>query len=643
MELNLKESISEHLFGMESATRSFYRRSISTIKKTIHISPPRKMLDKWEESIEKFYLNLQRGNDFLHELNENLILKSSPEKFERVLDLLHWRLNWDKRDIDYKDNSLVEFRSLSAREVAQSISNNSTVFTSGFGSNGRCALFFWAIREEFEKNSHPQNLTWISVSAQGGRGKVPGTIEELGVPGLLQTYISGHLETAKSLLKLAEEGQLELHTLPQGELSFLLEEQAKGNSSILSKTGLGTFLDPTIGRGSAVMYGDSKYIQTAQTEDGERCLQYSIPLIDVALISAPYCDKQGNIYFDKASAITECREAALAAKANGGKVFVATSKIIDAMPDKVGIDAECIDGIVVYPENEQMGGIQQKKYWNMFTENAREDVDEALSSINLINSFMGITPFRRKLDSILSRMAMHVFMDGVKQGSVINLGVGMPEEVGKILYKTGVYKNLNFTTESGVFGGVPTPGIFFGAAINPVRIGSSSEMFHLYEEKLDICVLGFLQVDSQGNVNVSRRGNTVRDFIGPGGFCNISQSAKVIVFIGSWMTGGKSEWDDQQVKCIRRGEPKFLAQVDEITFNGQQALQDGKQVFYISDVGLFRLTPEGLKLVYVFPGVDVKRDVLGFAKAKILVDAAKPAPRYLFSEQEFNGRMQEKL
>ena len=163
--------------------------------------------------------------------------------------IIRWRLSWSKKDLDYKPKHPSSKKFISAREAARLIPDGATVFSNGLAGNARCSVFFWAIREVFQKTGHPRNLTWVNVGAQGGRGKVPGTIEEIGLPGLMERYVAGHLETCKAQLHLAENGQLELHTLPQGVMSLLLEAQAKGETHRRSDVGLGTFLDPRVGAG----------------------------------------------------------------------------------------------------------------------------------------------------------------------------------------------------------------------------------------------------------------------------------------------------------------------------------------------------------------------------------------------------------
>lgn len=533
-----------------------------------------------------------------------------------VSHLVKWRLTWDKKDLYYKPKGYGN-KFITALESAELIKNSSTIVSTGLAANGRCSIFFWAIRELFLQTGHPKDLTWLSVGAQGGRGKVPGTIEELGIPGILKKYIAGHVETAKSLLKLADEGELELHCMGQGMLSLLLEAQGRGMDHLDSKIGLGTFLDPRVGHGSCISpNAKESYISV---EDDK--LRYRLPKIDTALASAPYADREGNIYFRNAASLTEIKDAAAAAYYNGGKVIIAVGDIIDRSMEEISIPSEQVSYIVVNPRNEQTGSIPQKKYWPMFTVNSHVDTHKAIEEVKFINNFLKITPTRKEIDNVLARIAADFFTNIAKKGSIVNIGVGYPEEVCRILYESGLYKELTFTTETGVYGGLPVPGIFFGAAINPTRIESSSWMFKLYKEHLDIAMLGFLEVDSFGNVNVSNRGMTMMDYVGPGGFIDIINGAKQIIFVGSWMAHSKMSIANGKLKIEKTGTVKFIDKVHEITFSGDQGIKLGKRVYYITNVGVFRLTERGLELVEVMPGIDIEKDILQVSKAKIHLPA----------------------
>lgn len=502
---------------------------------------------------------------------------------------------------------------ITAAQAARKIPDGSTVISVGMAGHARCSIFFWAIKDTYLKTKHPANLTWLTVSAQGGRGKFPGTVEEIAVPGLLSEYISGHVETTKHQLQMAADKKIELHIMPQGEITELLNAQGTGGRTILSETGIGTFLDPDFGGGTAVTpHSQKSYVK----RQGDK-LEYTLPPIDVALFNAPYADREGNIYFKNASTITEIREASLAAHHNKGKVMATVSAIIDKDESAISLPAQFVDHIVVNPWNEQTATIKQKNYWPMFTEGAQVDMDEAIGKLRKISAIAAGSPRRGPIDNTLARMAASLFVSVARKGNLVNLGIGLPEEVGRLVYEGGLYHDLTFSSETGVYGGLPTPGLFFGGAINPQKMYSSAWIFNHYKTHLDVTVLGLLQVDSMGNVNVSRQGSNVTEYVGPGGFMNIAACAKTIIFIGSWMAKAEFRLKNGKLTVVKKGIPKFVDRLHEVTFNAQEALKKGKRIFYVTTIGIFKLTENGPELIQVMPGIDIERDVLGTSTAKI--------------------------
>jgi propionate CoA-transferase len=288
---------------------------------------------------------------------------NTTDKLKLLAHAIKWRLTWNHHDLDYIPENSQNKKFITARDAAKLISDDAVVFSSGLAGNGRCTIFYHAIRDRFVHEEHPKNLTWIHCGAQGGRGKVPGTIEEVGLPGLMKRYIAGHIETAKAQLALAEQGLLEICILSQGVISMLLEEQAHGNNILETEVGVGTFIDPRTGRGSSLTEGSAcPFVNVAP--NGK--LQYTLPLIRFALCSASYADPEGNIYFHHSNIISESLPAAAAAKYNGGKVMVSVGGIIPKNESLIRLKANDVDYIVVDPYHEQAASIPIKHYWPMF-------------------------------------------------------------------------------------------------------------------------------------------------------------------------------------------------------------------------------------------------------------------------------------
>ncbi len=544
------------------------------------------------------------------------------EKLQLIAHVLRWRFTWSKRNLDYKPPEPVSSKFITAREAAALIPDGACVVSSGIAGNARCSAFYWAVRESFLRSGKPRDLTWMNIAAQGGRGKVPGTVEEIAIPGLMKQYIAGHLETAKAQLRMCEAGQLQIHTMPQGVMSFIFDAQSRGENWVDSDVGIGTFIDPRHGGGTAIHPNAQENLVSPAGE----LLRYTLPKMEVALFCAPYADADGNIYFHHAATLSENLSSLRAARINGGKVMVTVSGLIPKDPERISLHAEEIDYVVVHPYNEQTATIRQRRYWPAFSLGAVQHTGKTMEKVKFINHFLKITPVRNKADYAAARLGAMLFAEKVPAGSIINIGVGYPEELARMVIGQGLGERFTFTTEAGAYGGLPAPGIFFGAAVNPEKLISSTEMFRLYQERLGACVLGFLQVDSEGNVNATLRGRRIIDTVGPGGFPDIARGARRIFFIGAWMDRARFRLDGDRLVLEQPGKPKFVDKVDQVTFSAREALRLGKEVYYITHTGAFQLTPEGLRLMYLMPGIDLKRDVLDACSARILLPEGGEAP-----------------
>ncbi len=538
--------------------------------------------------------------------------------------IVRWRVTWDKRDTSYRPRGVKNPKFVSAREAVSLIRDGGTVISSGMACNARCSIFFWALRELFEQTGHPRDLTWITVGAQGGRGKIPGMLEEIALPGLVTRWIGGHLETVKAFLRLADAGQCELHVLPQGIQAFLLEAQANGQDAVLSETGLDTVCDPRVGRGSPLFpdQAATNFVQAA----GDK-LRYTMPPVEYAVFVAPYADAEGNLYLKNAAVQTEAWESSRAARRNGGKVLASVSAIIPKDPANIWMPADMVDAIVVNPRSEQTGGIPQYRYWPMFTLGGQADMVDAVNQLKFVNDIVRITPVRSSADQVLGRLAASLFLKVAHKGALVNIGVGLPEEVCRLVQEGGLTDDITFFTETGVIGGLPAPSIFFGAAINPKEMVTSTEVFHRAYRNLDVTCLGLLQVDSAGNVNVAKRGEGAINYVGAGGFPDLTTAAKNIIFVGTWMAHSRMVIAGGKLKIVKPGPAKFVAQVDEVNFNGRRGLARGQNVYYVTNVGVFHLTERGMVLEQVMPGVDIERDILRGCPMKVVLPPGGVVPK----------------
>lgn len=533
-----------------------------------------------------------------------------------ISQFIRWRLTWDRRNTHYRYVVPGNPKFMGPRDAVARIPDGSVLGFSGLAGNMRASIMYWAIREVFEETGHPQNLTVVTLGGFGGRGRVPGTLEELGQPGLCTRLFTAHTETFKSFLRLAEAGRLEVQCIPQGVLALMLAAQEHGENSMITETGIGTFVDPRGGRGTPV-YPETAMQHVSVTDGGK--LRFYCPKINVAIFNAPAADRRGNIYVKKAVMVAETYEITKAAKKNGGVVIANVGAVVEEGYDKVFLPAEDIDAVVHYPGTEQTGSVPYRKYWPMFTLDSTMSIDEGIARVRFINRLVGVTPKRTRADEALARLGASIFTKNIRRGGRVDIGVGLPEEVSRLLYESGAMKHLDMMTESGVFGGLSAPGIFFGASVNPTEIVSSAEAFRRMYQYLDAAILGVLQVDSAGNVNVSKRGEGPIHYVGPGGFIDITTCANMVLFCSSWGDGAGIEMVNGSVKVIKRGKPKFIDKVDEITFSGVEAMKRGKRVFYVTHVGAFQLTPRGMELIQVMPGIDVRKDIIEATSMKVIL------------------------
>ena len=528
--------------------------------------------------------------------------------------LVRWRLGAYRFDLDYSPG-LPNPKFMSARDAIRLVPDGACLMATGMTGTMRPAILYKAVRDAFTRTGHPCGLTVITAGGAGGRGRVEGTVEELGLPGLTTRFISGHLETARSLLALGASGDCELGVLPQGTITHLAEAQGRGEGSVLTDVGLGSFIDPRVGGGSQVVPGKGE--QLVAPENGS--LRYRMPMVTAACVIGTAADAEGNVYMTDAPIWAETREAARAARRNGGVVIVTVARVVPRDDAAIFLRADEVDAIVVSPKNEMSVTVPQTEGWRALTPGGDVDVEAATARVKALNDLMKLDPPRGPVQRMLARQASALFTREVRPGANCVVGYGLPQEVGRQIELGGLAKDLTFLLETGVYGGVPAPGIFFGMAFNPERLMTSAEMFHYCERHLDATILGTLQVDSEGNVNVSKRAAGAKNYIGPGGFLNLVAAARTIIFVGAFTAKGRLAIEDGSLRVVEPGIPKFVGKVDEVTFAAKVALKAGKKVFYVTPVGAFRLTGRGLELFQIAPGVDVERDVLAHSEARIFL------------------------
>jgi propionate CoA-transferase len=486
---------------------------------------------------------------------------------------------------------------ITAREAALLIQDNVTIGASTQGLSGWAEEIAIAIEERFKDTGYPRNITLVH-SCTCGDYKKRGTTH-LGHEGLIKRLICGHTLTSPNMISLIEQNKIECYLLPQGVICQLWRAIAGKKIGVITSVGLGTFVDPRIDGAKSTTITKEDLVKVIEVEGQELLLYKPFP-IHVALIRGTVADETGNLTMDNESVIMEALPLAMAAKNSGGIViaqahYLATASTLH--PKNVKVPGTLIDYVVIAkPENHMQ---TQQTYYN-----------PALAG-HIKVPLHGIPPLPLDARKIIGRRAC---ME-LNAGDVVNLGVGIPAVIASTVAEEGMSSRITITTELGVFGGVPAIGLDFGGAWNAEAMIEHASMFDYYDGGgLDGTFVGLAQADGCGNVNVSRFGNRVA---GPGGFINITQNSKKVVFCGMFATGSEEVVENGKLRIIKEGVgKKFVERIDQITFSGEYAARRKEPVLFVTERGVFRLENRELILTEIAPGVDLERDILGMMEFK---------------------------
>lgn len=502
---------------------------------------------------------------------------------------------------------------ISAREAADLVRDGDTVAISGNGAGMVSAeAIFKALEQRFLETGHPRDLMLVHSLGLGDREAL-GT-NRFAHEGMLRKIVAAHFTWSPKIQQLIREEKIEAYCFPGGVVQQLLREIGAGRPGLFTHSGLGTFVDPRHDGGRCNERSREELVELMHV-DGREILRYKPFRVDVAIVRGTYADTRGNISPEEEPIDMDIYTVALAAHNSGGRVLAQVRQVVEAgalHPRSVRVPGIMVDAVVEDP--------QQQQFYKL-------GYDPSISGAHraYLGQMTAAVPEKLERRIIARRAALEL-----RNGASLNFGFGIPGGIFGVIAEKGTSDELWMSVEQGVHNGRMLDDRLFGAARNPEVIVPSIEQFDYYSGGgIDITFLGMGEADRFGNVNVS---HLAGNLIGPGGFMEIAQNAKKVVFCGTFdAQGSKVSWSHGRLSVLQAGKVrKFVDHVERITFSADFARRHGQDVLYITERAVFRLASEGLELIEIAPGIEIERDILPFMEFRPSMSAVGAMPVSVF-------------
>ena len=491
------------------------------------------------------------------------------------------------------------FKIISAREAVDMINDGDCIAINSFLAWSNPEALHDALYERFVETGSPKDLRLFCAAGFGVRDEKRFADRYISA-GAVSEIVAGHYSTMPAAIKKALSSEIEAYCLPLGVLSHSIRAAAAGKDWILSEVGIGIYCDPRMDTYALNDISKKELVKVHEIEGKEHLLIYT-PKIDVAFIKGTTVDPNGNISFEKEYLTVDALATAQAAKRNGGIVIVEVERVSHefSRPRNVIVPGLLVDAVVVC-EN----AYEAVEYNPALSGDIHVPATHMDYYINKLASKNSSTGVRSKTGNDTADIIGERAARELHPGNIVNIGIGIPETVGKYASKLGILKDIYITVEAGGVGGLPAPGPAFGATIGADMICDMATQFDFYDGGgLDVCFLGGLEVDMHGNVNAHMLPGS---YYGIGGFANITHSTKTIIFCLSFTANGL-EAAKENGKIIIKQEGsvrKYKKEISAISFSGSNALKRGQRVLYVTERCVFELTEKGLLLKEVYPGID---------------------------------------